>query len=1153
MSISTHLRSPESALSLTASPIVFAGLLCLTGLLLLGPRPSHAQALEDALLRAFEANAGDQFGYSVAIDGDRAIVGVPGEDISAGTENNSGAAYIFKRSGNSWQEVQTLRASNLKAANKFGTSVAIDGDRAIVGARPDSGKTKGAAYLFERSESNWEKVQTLRASDGSTEDAFGTSVTIDGDVAIVGANEKDIPNPDPDPFEPIIYFNAGAAYVFERTSSGWPKNEAEIISPPTRRDEPNFGASVEIDGDQAIIGAPSALRGQFNPVGRAFVFKRTDSVWTENQTLGASDPKFSAAFGTSVDIAGNRLIVGAPDYQDSSEAGNFDSGAAYVFERTDSGWPQNEDKILRASTQDEDDQLGESVAISEDYAIAGTPGEDGPSNNKTDAGAAYVFKRTAGGWPENENQILRASNADSNDVFGTSVAIDGNQTIVGAAKEDGPSNNKPNAGAAYTYNLPVASPPVAELEAATNITNSEATIKGLVTSDDNSTTAQVQYRSRDASTFQSTPVDQSPLTGTDQDPPGAGSPATDTSQGPPGAGSPAPDTEPDTVSARLSDLQAATTYKVRLVATNSAGADTSSLGTFTTPPNGPVATFNRTIRGTQGTGTDAGWRMLSVPAADVTRAQLEDDLNFDNFSPILYRWTGTEWISQDASSDRLPRGKGFLLYFFDDNSEPLSPSGIELDVKSGSENLLTDAEVDGLPKSEAFHLLGTPYESAFDLDSLAGGDLPGAGFQATVQVWNPKTQQYEQIVQGTPNNAVPAWQGFFAQRTILGAGDTSLTFAAGGKQPRVGALIGSESPPKAVVATQPSEKTTPNQAKVELQVSVASEDGDTTATDQATLWLSESAKSGYDAYEARDLSPPVGDRYVTATFPITRSDGSIEQRALASEPYPESGGEKRTVPLSVQGVGTGGTATLRWPDRLRDQVPAGWDVQLTDTKTGTTVNLKKQAYSFALPTGGKSGGPESARFTVALTPSPAVAELVSFGGTPTESGLKLEWTTPSAPSDIRFALQRRAAQGDWTTVGRTRGTDTETNYTLTDPDLPAGVDSLTYRLKQTGPEGTESVSDPITVARGDVESMALTGAYPNPASKQITVRYAVPSSATDARLALYDVMGRAVRRLAAEPGRTTRQVDVSGLASGTYVLRLRAEGTSKTKQVTIVR
>jgi hypothetical protein len=188
-------------------------------------------------------------------------------------------------------------------------------------------------------------------------------------------------------------------------------------------------------------------------------------------------------------------------------------------------------------------------------------------------------------------------------------------------------------------------------------------------------------------------------------------------------------------------------------------------------------------------------------------------------------------------------------------------------------------------------------------------------------------------------------------------------------------------------------------------------------------------------------------------------------------------------------------------------------------------------------------------------------ELVTFEGTRTNSGVRLTWRTASETGNAAFQVQRRSEAGTetnrrWTTVGRRAGTGTTDQlqtYRFTDPDLPGGVDTLAYRLRQIDTDGTLHVSETITVALRGVQEATLRGTYPNPARQQATVEFAVPEDATDARLTLYDVLGRAVRTIDAPPGRHERTLDVSGLASGVYVLRLRAGETNEIRKFTIVK
>lgn len=408
-----------------------------------------AEIQEDALLRASNAEKGDIFGESVAIDGDRAIVGASGEDGASNNKSAAGAAYILERSGGTWQEVQVLRASNAESEDAFGESVAIDGDRVIVGAKAEDAEfgsenaNSGAAYVFERSDGSWQEVQVLRASNTDEGDLFGESVAIDGDWAIVGASNEDGPSNSGD--------NVGAAYVFKRSGGSWPKNENQILRPSTPESFDSFGSSVAISGDRAIVGARGA--GSKFGAGGAYVFERSDGTWQQMQYLTASNPDRNDDFGFSVAIDGGRAIVGA--IHEDGPSNVYDNvGAAYVFEESGGSWTQ--DQVLRSSDATWVDQFfGWSVAIDGDRAVVGTPFSNGPSNI-TDPGEAYLFERSTTGWEKREDTVFRASNAGAEDDFGLSVAISGKNVMAGALHEDGLMDGKDDAGAVYTFQLALA-------------------------------------------------------------------------------------------------------------------------------------------------------------------------------------------------------------------------------------------------------------------------------------------------------------------------------------------------------------------------------------------------------------------------------------------------------------------------------------------------------------------------------------------------------------------------------------------------------------------------------------------------------------------------------------------------------------------------
>jgi hypothetical protein len=198
---------------------------------------------------------------------------------------------------------------------------------------------------------------------------------------------------------------------------------------------------------------------------------------------------------------------------------------------------------------------------------------------------------------------------------------------------------------------------------------------------------------------------------------------------------------------------------------------------------------------------------------------------------------------------------------------------------------------------------------------------------------------------------------------------------------------------------------------------------------------------------------------------------------------------------------------------------------------------------------------------LAEQPTPLPVELAAFEAARVEAGIALRWTTARETGNAAFEVQRRPAGTEqaWQTVGRREGagtTDRPQDYRWTDEELPYAADSLAYRLRQVDLDGSVEVSEPIAVGRGTVQQVQLRKTYPNPARDHVTVRYAVPPSAGGpARLALFDLLGRRVRTVAAAPGegRAKRRLDTSGLASGVYVLRLQAGGTAKTRRLTVVR
>ena len=355
---------------------------------------------------ASDAASGDQFGVSVAIDGDTAVVGTYGGE----------AAYVLRTTdgGATYDEVAKLTASDAAADDSFGISVAIDGDTVVVGAYFENNR-RGAVYVY-RTPDNWDThTETkLTASDAAEGDYFGWSVAIDGDTVVVGTMEGE------------------AAYVL-RTTDNWGTHTENKQTASDGVWSDNFGYSVAIDGATVVIGATGAGTG-----GALYVFLTTDggATYDEVAKLTASDGAYGDNFGVSVAIDGDTVVVGAE--QTYSEG----PGAAYVYRTTD-GWSTHTEIKLTASDGASEDLFGHSVAIDGETVLVGAYYDDPVPR---DSGSAYVFRTSDGGATYPQVAKLTAADAAAFDEFGRSVAIDGGIIVAGAPYDSG--------GSVYVFSPP---------------------------------------------------------------------------------------------------------------------------------------------------------------------------------------------------------------------------------------------------------------------------------------------------------------------------------------------------------------------------------------------------------------------------------------------------------------------------------------------------------------------------------------------------------------------------------------------------------------------------------------------------------------------------------------------------------------------------
>ena len=404
---------------------------------------------------ASDRGAGHEFGYSVAISGDYAIVGTDQFNYLAGS------AYIFKNNAGTWSEVQKIVASDGVAFDRFGNSVAISGDYAIVGALWEGEDAAGgnyldeagSAYIFKNNAGTWSEVQKIVASDRETWDNFGESVSISGDYVIVGVSRENHDATGGNYLE-----HAGSAYIFKNNAGTW--SEIKKIVASDREANDLFGYPVSISGDYAIVGAyaedHNATGGNYQGnAGSAYIFKNNAGTWSQVQKIVASDRWAGDIFGYRVAISGDYAIVGAYGEDHNDAGGNFlsEAGSAYIFKNIAGTWYQM--KKIVASDGGEADLFGSSVSISGDYAIVGAWGEDHDAaggNYLATAGSAYVFKNNAENW--SEVQKIVASDREAVDMFGTSVVISGDYVLVGAVREDHDAtggNTLSSAGSAYIF------------------------------------------------------------------------------------------------------------------------------------------------------------------------------------------------------------------------------------------------------------------------------------------------------------------------------------------------------------------------------------------------------------------------------------------------------------------------------------------------------------------------------------------------------------------------------------------------------------------------------------------------------------------------------------------------------------------------------
>lgn len=382
------------------------------------PLPKGAVLVDDPLVAA-DGQAYSHLGEAVAIDDDFAVAGAPYAE--AGTKTDSGAAYVFARRGGRWSEGRKLVPPKPRPYDRFGASVAVEGDTIVVTAdRHDAfAHDGGAAFVYVREGDRWLHDATLAPREPQPSAAFGLSSAIDANTLVVGAP------------------GVAAAYVFERRGGRW--IEQAVLRPEGTLQHCGFGHSVAVDGDAILVGA-NTTSDRMLLAGSAYVFRRDgDGAWKLETALRSPRDEATARFGTAVAIRGDVALIGAS----RATVGDLTrAGAAFVFERRGDWTPVAE---LTNAPPRSDEEFGRALALLPDGAIVGSQFGDAAGLN---TGGAQLYARDGARWTR--KAALLAQDRATTSEFAFAIAADDSDSIIGAPRR----NTRVTAsGGAYVFRV----------------------------------------------------------------------------------------------------------------------------------------------------------------------------------------------------------------------------------------------------------------------------------------------------------------------------------------------------------------------------------------------------------------------------------------------------------------------------------------------------------------------------------------------------------------------------------------------------------------------------------------------------------------------------------------------------------------------------
>ncbi|MEM7182605.1 MAG: putative Ig domain-containing protein [Spirochaetota bacterium] len=472
---------------------------------------------QQAYIKAPNNDASDRFGWSVALYNDTLAVGSVLEASNQTTITNgntassdnsvseAGAVYVFVRSGTTWSQQAYIKAANAgTASDKFGETIALDTDTLAVGAyqedsnqttitngtgasTDDSASDAGAVYVYTRSGTTWSQQAYIKAANAESSDNFGWRVALTGDTLAVSAfkeasNQTTITNGTGASTDNSAS-DSGAVYIYTRSGTTW--TQEAYIKASNAEASDFFGYNIALSGDTLAVGSIQEDSNQTTitngtssssdnttvDCGAVFVYTRSGTTWSQQAYLKAPNAGSGDNLGIGMAIDGDTIVAGA--YQEDSSqttitngtsAGADDStsnaGAAYVFKRSGTTWAQ--EAYLKAPNPSNNDYFGLHTSISGDIAIVGANQEDSnqigitngttasADNSASNAGAAYVFKRSGSTWAQ--ESYIKTVNMEANDRLGYGVAVYGTTIAVGAFKESSNQTTITNGNTASTDN-----------------------------------------------------------------------------------------------------------------------------------------------------------------------------------------------------------------------------------------------------------------------------------------------------------------------------------------------------------------------------------------------------------------------------------------------------------------------------------------------------------------------------------------------------------------------------------------------------------------------------------------------------------------------------------------------------------------------------